>query len=73
MESKHPILRWIHGTGCDPFEYYCSDCGELHLSYIETDRCANCGSDKITKGKLGTLSKGSDDGLEGQNEGMGRG
>jgi len=73
VSKKGPTLRWIKGLGCKPFEYLCGDCHELHLSYVETDKCSNCGSDNIVKGKLGTLKKESEHGMEGQNEGMGRG
>jgi len=72
MESKHPVLKWVHGEGCEPFEYRCSDCGQLRLSYVKTNSCGNCGSDKIVKGKPNTLERSNDNGLEGQNEGLGR-
>lgn len=41
-----------------PFEYLCSDCRQLRLSLVLTDKCGNCESTKITKGKIGTLKRG---------------
>jgi len=61
------------GEPCKPFEYVCGDCRQLRLALVDTGSCGNCGSDNITKGKIGTLGKESRNGLEGQNEGMGRG
>ncbi len=66
-------IAFVKGTRCEPFEYLCSDCGQLRLSFVLSDSCGHCGSDNIIKGKLGTLSKELDNGMEGQNEGMGRG
>jgi len=45
------------GVPCEPYEYCCSDCGQLRISFIVSDTCANCGSHNITKGKPGTLKK----------------
>lgn len=45
------------GELCDPFEYFCSGCGQMRLSFVATDKCFNCGSDKIRKGLPGELDK----------------
>ena len=63
--AKHPVLRWVKGVGCEPFEYLCGDCKELHLSYVLSDSCSACGSDKIVKGEPGTLERSQDNGMEG--------
>lgn len=38
-------------------ETLCSDCGQLRLSYVDSDQCGNCGSKNIIIGKLGELKK----------------
>lgn len=39
-------------------EYFCKDCLQLRLSYLdETTECSNCESKDIIKGKPGTLNK----------------
>lgn len=72
MGKKCPVVRWVKGERCKPFEYLCSDCHELHLSYVKTETCTNCGSANIVKGKLGTLERSRDNDLEGKDEGLGR-
>ena len=72
VSKRQCDIRWVKGVRCEPFEYRCSDCGQLRLSYVLSDTCAHCGSDKITKGKPGTLEKESAHGVERQDEGMGR-
>jgi len=63
----------IRGSLCKPFEYLCGECGQLRLAVVDTTTCRHCGSSNITKGKPGSLERTEDNGLEGQNEGMGRG
>lgn len=72
MIMQNPWIRFIPGKECEAFEYRCGGCGDLSLSFVETDKCQRCGSRDITKGKPGSLVKDSDHGMEGQNEGMGR-
>lgn len=40
-----------------PFEYFCKNCHQLRLSWINCSTCGNCGSDQIIKGELETLDK----------------
>lgn len=73
MSKKQSWFVFTKDPTCEPFEYYCSDCKQLRLSFCRTDKCRICGSDKIVKGQPGTLEKESAHGMEGQNEGMGWG
>ena len=47
----------IHGGISQPFEYWCKRCLQLRLSFIESDKCGNCGSVDIIKGEIGTLDE----------------
>ena len=73
MIMQNPDVSRIQGIECEAFEYFCSDCKQLRLSFVTTDICRHCGGSNIVKGKIGTLEKEFDNGMEGQNEGMGRG
>lgn len=46
----------VKGKLCEPYEYFCKSCKQLRLSYVEEDKCANCGGD-IIKGKMFELDK----------------
>ena len=39
------------------FEYFCFECGQLRLSFVDIDTCGNCGSNQIRKAIIGTLDK----------------
>ena len=39
------------------FEYFCFECGQLRLSFVDENTCGNCGSKQIRKAKIGTLNK----------------
>lgn len=65
MTQRLRDIVYVKGEGVSPFEYRCSDCHQLRLSYVATDICRNCGSKNITKGKIGTLERSRDNGLEG--------
>lgn len=42
----------------NPNEYFCYDCGQLRLLFINNKTgCGNCGSDNIISGKPGELDK----------------
>lgn len=73
MDKPKWDIAFIPGRRCAAFEYLCDDCGQLRLSLVLTESCGHCGSTNITKGKPGTLEKESKNGMEGQNERMGRG
>lgn len=61
-------IRFVDGTPVEPFEYLCSNCNQLRLSFVATDKCGHCGSPKIIKGKIGTLRKESEYELEREDE-----
>jgi len=48
-------VSFVHGEGCEPYEYRCKDCKQLRLSFVASDFCSNCGSANIIKGDIGTL------------------
>lgn len=50
-------IVFVKAEKTEPFEYLCRDCKQLRLSFVVTDKCRNCGSSKIVKGKIGTLKK----------------
>lgn len=50
-------VRFVKGRYIRPFEYLCRGCGQLRLSFVNTDTCGNCGSFNIVKGEVGTLKK----------------
>lgn len=39
------------------FEYFCFECGQLRLSFVDINTCGNCGSNQIRKATVGTLNK----------------
>ena len=39
------------------YEYFCFNCGELRLSFVDDNDCGNCGSKQIRKAAIGTLDK----------------
>jgi len=47
----------VHGAKAEPYEYFCKVCWHLCLSFVMSDKCANCGSTDIIKGKVGSLDK----------------
>jgi len=56
METKLDIM-FVKGKPVTAFEYLCSDCKQLRLSFVATNSCSNCGSINIVKGLIGTLRK----------------
>jgi len=64
MEFVLMDVRFAKGKAVPAFEYLCSDCHQLRLSYVAADTCRNCGSKNIVKGKPGTLERSQDDGVE---------
>lgn len=48
---------FVNDERTEPFEYWCQDCKQLRLSFVVTDKCGNCESKRIIKGKVGTLKK----------------
>jgi hypothetical protein len=52
------MSEYVVVVGMEPtFEYFCRDCRQLRLSFIDLDTCGNCGSSDIVKGPVGTLDK----------------
>ena len=39
------------------YEYFCFECGQLRLSFVDNNYCGNCGSEQIRKAAIGTLDK----------------
>jgi DNA-directed RNA polymerase subunit RPC12/RpoP len=40
---------------CEPFEYWCSECHTMHLSFAEIARCSWCDAEITIKGRPGEL------------------
>lgn len=58
-------IKIIKGKQVKCFEYLCSNCGQLRISFVATNKCGHCGSTKIIKGKIGSLEKEQRNELEG--------
>ena len=57
MDGKQFSIVTVKGKRCKPFEYLCLDCGQLRLAYVKTNKCRNCNSKDIVKGKIGTFER----------------
>jgi len=56
--GKNPVdIRIVKGKRCKPFEYLCTNCHQLRLAYVKTEKCRNCGSREIIKAKVGTFER----------------
>lgn len=51
------IITEIVGKLLEPYEYFCRCCLQIRLSFVISDKCRNCGSKDIVKGKMGSLDK----------------
>ena len=56
MERKNDVV-YVNAKKTEPFEYWCQDCKQLRLSFVESIKCGNCGSTRIVKGDIGKLEK----------------
>jgi len=42
-------------VACEPFEYWCTACHTMHLSYADIERCGFCDAEITVKGRPGEL------------------
>lgn len=40
---------------CEPFEYFCTNCKIMNLSYVDLPNCGDCDTPITIKGKPGEL------------------
>ncbi len=50
-------IKFRRGRKMKGYEYWCQDCKQLRLSYVETTTCGNCGSKRLIKGQVNTLKR----------------
>jgi hypothetical protein len=51
------IISIVKGESGESYEYFCRACEQLRLAFVVSDKCGNCGSTEIVKGKVGSLDK----------------
>ncbi len=50
-------IRFRKGKQKQMYEYWCQDCKQLRLAFVDVATCGNCGSKRIVKGEVGKLVK----------------
>lgn len=42
--------------GADPYEYFCTQCGQLRFAFEEPKKCGSCDCEQLITGKPNTLN-----------------
>ncbi len=50
-------IRFRKGKQTLLYEYWCQDCKQLRLAFVDITTCGNCGSKRIVKGEVSKLEK----------------